>query len=94
MEKIDILGFALIVLGIFTFINILAIGSLFRAVEVLRTSLLDLVNVLDEINTRQDKINTKQGQFNTNVADEFDVIVKMISNISDNDSSSMGGQQK
>ena len=39
MEKIDVIAIAIAVLGIFTFLNILAISVLFRMVDTLRINL-------------------------------------------------------
>ena len=98
MEKIDVIGLALLVVAVFTFINILAIGSLFKVVEILKDSLVELTNLIDKTVDNQNNLNVKQGQLNIKIADELGEIVKCLGKLANikvninNDASSTGGQ--
>lgn len=98
MEKIDVIGLALLVVAVFTFINILAIGSLFKVVEILKDTLVELTNLIDKTVDNQNNLNVKQGQLNIKIANELGEIVKCLGKLANikvninNDASSTGGQ--
>lgn len=99
MEKVDVLGLAIIVLGIFTFINIVAIRTLFIAIEILRNSLSDAVHTMINTICDQHETNKKQIDFISELARQVGVSAEVITSIlnimqrSNNHNSPTGGQE-
>lgn len=99
MEKIDVLGLAVVVIGIFTFINIIAIRALFMAIEVLRNALSDAVHTMINNICDQHETNKNQIDFISELARQIGVNAKVIMSIlniiqrSNNHNSPTGGQE-
>ena len=99
MEKIDVLGLSVIAIGIFTFINILAIRALFCVVEILRKAIYDVVNCINDNIVNQYEINKNHTDFISKLTNQVGganevimAILKMIQR-SNNHNSPTGGQE-
>ena len=99
MEKVDVLGLAIVVLGIFTFINIIAIRSIFYIIDKIRCVCDNIINCINDNNLSQNEVNAKQTEFIIKLAEQVGcanevimAILKMIQR-SNNHNSPTGGQE-
>ena len=93
MEKIDVLGLAIVFVAIFTFINILAIGSLFYMVECIRETLTEIIKIIQTDINIQQKINVNHSKINANILSLIAVIAKSVG-IDINHNSPTGGKEQ
>lgn len=103
MEKIDILGLAILVLGVFTFLNILAMSTIFKMIEFIRKQLSNITSCINENSTIQSEINSDQHNTNIKLTNHIGEVINLVrlllenmnnNNNNTNSPSSTGGQEK
>ena len=93
MEKIDVIAMAIAVLGIFTFLNILAISVLFRMVDTLRINLDKFLELFNDYVSEQDDFNIRICKISDTNFTLFKQLVKFVG-IDINSFSPTGGEEE